>query len=83
VTNQVLVDLGSDLRITRWTPTVIAGSVRDDLTGIADVRWSALAGWSCSCRDEFACHHIAAVRQLTERVPAPELGQAGRAGAEL
>jgi hypothetical protein len=72
-----------DLRVTRRTSTVITGSVRDDLTGIADVCWSALAGWSCSCREEFACHHIAALRQLTERLPAPEVGQAGRAGAEL
>ena len=53
--------------VTWRTPGVIAASVRD-AAGILDVRWSRLAGWSCSgCPDEHRCHHVAAVRQLTDR----------------
>jgi hypothetical protein len=51
--------------VIRWrTPGVTAASVRD-ADGIFDVRWTSSTGWDCSCPEEFACHHVAAVRQLT------------------
>ena len=52
--------------LIRWrTHGVIAGSVRD-AQGIFDVHWASSTGWVCSCSDEYGCHHVAALRQLTD-----------------
>jgi hypothetical protein len=60
--------VNDDLTVKWRTPDLIVASVRDDIAGVVDVRWSSGAGWSCTCRDELNCCHVPAVQQLTEVV---------------
>ncbi len=59
---------GVDIAIEWRTTSIVAARVRDDVAGVCDVRCAPLTGWSCSCADGPMCHHVGAVRQLTEEV---------------
>ena len=51
----------------QWaTDQVINSAVRGD-SGVHDVRWSRLHGWSCSCPCLGECTHVVATRGVTMR----------------
>ena len=52
----------------RWaTDRTVVAAVRGD-SGVHDVRWSSLDGWSCSCPCVGRrCSHIEATRSVTMR----------------
>ena len=60
--------LSTDAVQVRWaTDQIINASVRGD-SGIHDVRWSHLQGWTCSCPGYGPkCSHIQATRSITMR----------------
>lgn len=55
-----------DVQILWATPAVVSASIRD-ANGVYDVRWTEMAGWSCTCQDAGTCAHQLAVKAVTGR----------------
>jgi len=57
--------------VIRWcTSSIVAAVVRGD-DAVHEIRWSRLAGWSCTCPADHdtRCEYVEAVASVTTRSP--------------